>query len=73
MKEFSKKNEYIVREVVSKEKALELFKDNPYKVEMIKELEGEISIYKQGDWFDLCLGVHGFVCYSCFYFWYFKF
>jgi len=58
MKEFSKKNEYIVREVVSKEKALELFKDNPYKVEMIKELEGEISIYKQGDWFDLCLGVH---------------
>ena len=58
MKEFSKKNEYIIREVVSKEKALELFKDNPYKVEMIKELEGEISIYKQGDWFDLCLGVH---------------
>jgi threonyl-tRNA synthetase len=58
MKEFSKKNEYIIREVVSKEKALELFKNNPYKTEMIKDLEGEISIYKQGDWFDLCLGVH---------------
>jgi len=58
MKELSKKNEYIIREVISKEKALELFKDNPYKTEMIKELEGEISIYKQGNWFDLCLGVH---------------
>lgn len=58
MKELSKKNEYIIREVISKEKALELFKNNPYKTEMIKELEGEISIYKQGDWFDLCLGVH---------------
>ncbi|MFA6667105.1 MAG: threonine--tRNA ligase [Bacilli bacterium] len=58
MKEFSKKNEYIVREVVSKEKALELFKNNPYKEELIKELDGEISIYKQGEWFDLCLGVH---------------
>ena len=58
MKEFAKKNQYIVREVISKEKALELFKDNPYKSEMINELEGEISIYKQGEWFDLCLGVH---------------
>ncbi|MFA7111315.1 MAG: threonine--tRNA ligase [Bacilli bacterium] len=58
MKEFSKKNEYIIREVVSKEKALELFKDNPYKVELINDLDGEITIYKQGDWFDLCLGVH---------------
>lgn len=58
MKELSKKNQYIIRKVVSKKEALELFKDNPYKIEMINELEGEISIYTQGDWFDLCLGVH---------------
>lgn len=59
MKEFSKKDEYIIRENVSKEKALELFKNNPYKIELINELEDDnISIYKQGDWFDLCLGVH---------------
>lgn len=58
MKELSKKNSYIIREVISKEKALELFANNPYKVEMIKELEGDITIYKQGNWFDLCRGVH---------------
>lgn len=67
MKEYSKKNEYIIRQVVSKEKALELFKDNPYKVELINELEGEISIYKQGDFIDLCMGTHvpstGFIKY----------
>ncbi|MBI9087778.1 MAG: threonine--tRNA ligase [Desulfobacterium sp.] len=47
------------RSVVSKEEALELFKDNPYKVELIKELKDEtISIYKQGGFMDLCRGPH---------------
>ena len=60
MKELSKKNEYIIREDVSKEKALELFKNDQYKEELISELNenDEISIYKQGSYLDLCLGPH---------------
>ena len=59
MLEHSKKNEYIIRENISKENALELFKSNPYKVELINELnDQEISIYKQGNFVDLCLGPH---------------
>lgn len=55
------KGEDFVREVVPKEKALELFKNNPYKVELINELpENEpISIYYLGeDFVDLCRGPH---------------
>ena len=60
MKELSKKNEYIIREDVSKEKALELFKNDEYKEELISELNenDEISVYKQGSYLDLCLGPH---------------
>jgi threonyl-tRNA synthetase len=45
---------------VSREEALELFKDNPYKVELINELpEGErITVYTHGDFTDLCRGMH---------------
>ncbi len=48
----------IVREEITKEEALELFKDNPYKIELIKDIEGTITIYRQGDFFDLCAGPH---------------
>lgn len=60
MKEFSKKNEYIIRENLSKKDALGIFKDNPYKVELINELpeDEEISCYKQGKFIDLCKGPH---------------
>ena len=58
MKELSKKNEYIVRKVVSKDEALDIFKNDEYKTELINELEGEISIYKQSDYVDLCCGPH---------------
>lgn len=58
MKKLSKENIPFKREDVSEEEALELFKDNPYKVEHIKELEGQISIYRQGDFIDLCKGPH---------------
>ena len=60
MKEFSKKNEYIIRENVSREKALELFKNDEYKEELISELndDEEISVYKQGKYMDLCRGPH---------------
>lgn len=58
MARIAKRNEKFVREEVSKEQALELFKDNPYKIELINGIEGTISIYKQGKWFDLCTGPH---------------
>src|SRR4029450_522744 len=49
----------IVREEVSKAEAEVLYADNPYKTEIIEGLEdGEISVYKQGDFFDLCSGPH---------------
>lgn len=58
MHKIAAKNEKFVKEVVTKEQAKELFKDNPYKRELIDGFEGEISIYRQGDWFDLCKGDH---------------
>lgn len=55
-----KENNPIVRKVVSKEAALELFKDDPFKVELIKDFSADelITIYEQGDFIDLCRGVH---------------
>ena len=60
MKKIVKADEKVERFVLSREQALELMKDNPYKLELIKELpEGEeISFYKQGDFTDLCAGPH---------------
>ncbi|MBV9455527.1 MAG: threonine--tRNA ligase, partial [Rubrobacter sp.] len=44
---------------VSKAEAERLYEDNPYKLEIIDELEdGDITIYKQGEFFDLCIGPH---------------
>lgn len=52
------KNAY-TREEVSKERALAYYSDNPYKQELISELkDGEITFYKQGDFYDLCRGPH---------------
>ena len=48
----------IERSVISKKEALELFKDDPYKIELISELKGKITIYSQGDFIDLCRGAH---------------
>ncbi|MGV8172537.1 MAG: threonine--tRNA ligase [Candidatus Woesearchaeota archaeon] len=50
----------VYREELSKHDALKLFSNNEYKVEMINELpDGEkISMYKQGEFFDLCRGPH---------------
>ena len=61
MKAIINKNEDFVREEVSKEKALEMFKDESYKVELVNDLpDGEaISVYYLGDDFvDLCRGPH---------------
>jgi len=54
-----KENLKIERSKVSKEEAEKLFKNNSYKLEMIEELgEDEITVYKQGEFFDLCRGPH---------------
>ena len=49
-----------VKEVVSRQEALELFKDQPYKCELINDLpqDAEISIYRSGNFVDLCRGPH---------------
>ena len=45
---------------VSKEEALEIFKEDPYKVELINDLPADevITVYTQGDFTDLCRGGH---------------
>ena len=50
----------IVPEEVSRDEAKKLFSDNPYKLELIDELpEGEIiTVYRHGDFVDLCRGPH---------------
>jgi len=48
------------RREVSKEEALALFKDEPYKLELIRDLptDAVISVYRQGEFLDLCRGPH---------------
>ena len=60
MKKLSNQQIKIVRSEISKAEALELFKNNPYKVDTINELSDDetISMYTQGDFYDLCRGPH---------------
>lgn len=62
MKEIVKRDEKIERLVMPREEAIKFFKDKGehYKVELIEDLpEGEIiSLYRQGDFTDLCRGPH---------------
>ena len=53
-------NEEFVRTEVSKDEALRLFADNPYKVEILRDLppDSVISTYQQGSFLDLCKGPH---------------
>jgi len=62
MKEILKQKNIMKHKDISVKEALELFKSNPYKVEMIKDLEKEgekkISIYETGKFIDMCKGPH---------------
>ena len=61
MKKISKDGKRIVREELSKAEALEKFKDDPYKIDLISRMDEEsttISCYTQGDFIDLCRGPH---------------
>ncbi len=60
MKKIAKENLKIERFELPRAEALELMKDEPYKVELINDLpeDATISFYKQGDFTDLCAGPH---------------
>ncbi len=59
MKKIIKEKTPFERSLISKEDALDFFKEDPYKNELISELEdGTISLYKQGGFTDLCRGPH---------------
>ena len=61
MKKLAKDGKRIVRHEISKEEALEMFKDDPYKIDLIERMDEEntvISCYSQGDFTDLCRGGH---------------
>ena len=61
MKKISKDGKRIVRHEISKSEALEMFKDDPYKIDLINRMNEDdtvISCYTQGDFTDLCRGPH---------------
>ncbi len=58
MHDLASKDEKIVRSLVSKSEALEIFKNNPYKVELIEGINEDITIFTQGNFTDLCRGPH---------------
>ena len=61
MKKISKDGKRIYREEISKKEALERFKNDPYKIDLISRMDEKssvISCYTQGDFTDLCRGPH---------------
>lgn len=61
MKKIAKDGKRIIRHELSKEEALEMFKNDPYKIDLIERMDPTdtvISCYTQGDFTDLCRGPH---------------
>ena len=61
MKKLAKDGKRIVRQEISKDEALEMFKNDPYKLDLINNMDEDntvISCYTQGDFTDLCRGPH---------------
>ena len=66
MRELAKANVPFVREEIPRAEALQRFADQPFKREIIEALEEEgevasgdtVTVYRNGDWQDLCLGPH---------------
>ncbi|MCA1738569.1 MAG: threonine--tRNA ligase, partial [Actinobacteria bacterium] len=59
MREVVERDLPIKREEITKAEAEELYRDNPYKWEIVCDLEdGDITLYRQGEFFDLCRGPH---------------
>ncbi len=60
MKKIAKDGKRIVRRELSREEALEMFKDDPYKIDLINDMDKDtlITCYSQGEFTDLCRGPH---------------
>ena len=61
MKKISKDGKRIIRHEISKNEALEMFKNDPYKLDLINRMDENeqiISCYSQGNFTDLCRGPH---------------
>ena len=61
MKKISKDGKRIVRHELTKEEAMDMFKGDPYKMDLISRMDEDstvISCYTQGDFTDLCRGPH---------------
>jgi len=61
MRKISKDGKRIVRHEISKQEAMEMFKNDPYKIDLISRMDENetiISCYTQGDFTDLCRGPH---------------
>ena len=60
MKKIAKDGKRIVRHELTREEALDKFKDDPYKIDLINNMDNDtvISCYTQGDFTDLCRGPH---------------
>ena len=60
MKKIAKDGKKIIRHEISKQEALEMFKEDPYKIDLIENMPEDevISCYSQGDFTDLCRGPH---------------
>lgn len=61
MKKIAKDGKRIIRRELSKTEALEMFQNDPYKIDLISRMDPDdtvISCYSQGDFTDLCRGPH---------------
>ena len=60
MKKLAKDGKRIIRREISKKEALDMFKNDKYKIDLINNMDDDnvISIYTQGDFTDLCRGPH---------------
>jgi len=58
MEKIVKEDLKVERIELTKKEAQKMFKGNKYKLELIKDMEGKITAYKQGDFVDLCRGPH---------------
>lgn len=60
MRKIAKDGKRIVREELTRDQALELFKGDPYKIDLISNMDADtlISVYRQAEFIDLCRGPH---------------
>jgi len=59
MKEIIRKDEKFIKKEIRLNEAMEIFKDEPYKLELLKNIENEtVKVYKTGEFVDLCKGPH---------------